>query len=61
MKFLFMLGIGGAIGWATAFFDVEGQMALEQHQEKIEKTISYQAAAKEVEEATPAAFLFRWP
>ncbi|WP_210488670.1 hypothetical protein [Rufibacter aurantiacus] len=62
MKVLFTLGVGVAIGWASALFDAAGQLALEQHQEKVNELIYQASAPEKVEEAQNSRFFsFIWP
>ncbi len=49
------------MGWATAVWDAEGQLALEQHQLKVNE-VMYQAATQNVEEEKALSkILYLWP
>ncbi|RNI30489.1 hypothetical protein [Rufibacter latericius] len=61
MKVFFTLAVGVAMGWITALFDTQGQLALEQHQQKVEATLLYQADAAEIEEDPVSSIFFVWP
>ncbi|WP_210464715.1 hypothetical protein [Rufibacter roseolus] len=62
MKVLFTLGVGMMVGWVSALFDAEGQLALEHHQEKVNLSM-YQAAGPEKEGPAKNCrfFSFIWP
>ncbi|WP_207430848.1 hypothetical protein [Sabulibacter ruber] len=61
MKVLFTLGVGVLLGWLSSICDVEGQLALEQHQADLESILQYQAAAENGEEEVVRSGLFVWP
>ncbi|KAA3438348.1 hypothetical protein [Rufibacter hautae] len=62
MKVLFTLGIGVVVGWASAWFDPDGQLALELHQEKVNESMYLADLTQKVEEVeTSGFFSFVWP
>ncbi|WP_181306501.1 hypothetical protein [Rufibacter sp. XAAS-G3-1] len=61
MKIIFTIALGSVLGWATAVWDAEGQLALEQHQLKVNE-VMYQAATQNVEEEKALSkILYLWP
>ncbi|MGV3540210.1 MAG: hypothetical protein ACO1OQ_10390 [Rufibacter sp.] len=50
MKVAFTLVLGAALGWLNTQWDQEGQLALVQHQLKIEREAIFKATVEKVEE-----------